>query len=214
MVDTTQNVTGFFQSARFANYLAINGDAPTRETLHLVFHEYTHYYLASQFAGEYPPWFNEGHGRAHGLREVRQGHQAILEHPMVRVYEAREADWIPFERLIRADSRPEYQIAPLGPSFYAQSWLTVHYGMVEDRDFGKQIFPYLTSSIPPDPQDEAAAQSFRGSFGARQNDCANIRATNTMSSGAVNLGEVPPVTLPEGANRSSDHRHPSPPSRI
>ncbi len=66
-----ENVAGFFQRARFANYLALNGDAPPDEALAIVFHEYTHYYLASQFAGEYPPMVQRRAGRADGLRQVR-----------------------------------------------------------------------------------------------------------------------------------------------
>src|SRR5690349_9889987 len=54
-----QGIMGYFQRSRFSNYLALNGDLPPEDTLHVVFHEYTHYYLASQFAGEYPPWYNE-----------------------------------------------------------------------------------------------------------------------------------------------------------
>jgi len=50
---------------------------------------------------------------------------------MDQVYEARDGDWIPFERLIRVDQTdPEYQSHKLAPAFYAQAWLTVHQGMV------------------------------------------------------------------------------------
>src|SRR5688572_31256983 len=95
-----QNVAGFFQRGRFTNYLAMNGDAPPEEARHLVFHEYTHYYLASQFAGEYPPWFNEGLAELMGYAKF-ENRTAILRIPMSQVDEARDSDWIPFDRLIR-----------------------------------------------------------------------------------------------------------------
>ena len=155
-----QNVAGFFQGARFANYMAINGDAPLSEALHVMFHEYTHYYLGSQFAGEYPPWFNEGMAELMGYAKFDKG-MAILQIPMHRVYEAREGNWIPFDRLIRVDhTDPEYQSHRLAPSFYAQSWLAVQYGMVEDREFGKQIFAYLHQLNTVTAQDEAARKGF------------------------------------------------------
>ena len=109
----------------------------------MIFHEYTHFYLASQFAGEYPPWFNEGMAELMGFAKFDQG-MAIMQVPMWRVYEARDGDWIPFERLIRVDhNSPEYQSHKLANSFYSQAWLTVHYGMVENRTFGKQMFEFL-----------------------------------------------------------------------
>ncbi len=74
-----ENVAGFFQRARFANYLALNGDAPPAEALVIVFHEYTHYYLASQFAGEYPPWFNEGLAELMGYARFEQGQRRIAD---------------------------------------------------------------------------------------------------------------------------------------
>jgi len=54
-----KQIAGYFQRARFDNYMALNGDEGDY-AIYVMFHEYTHFYLASQFAGEYPPWFNEG----------------------------------------------------------------------------------------------------------------------------------------------------------
>ena len=127
-----ESIAGFFQRARFSNYLAMDGDAPPQQARQLVFHEYSHYYLASQFAGEYPPWFNEGLAELMSYAKFDKN-QVILQIPMDHFREARDGAWIPFERLIRVDrTDPEYQSHKLLPSFYAQSWLTVHYGMVEN----------------------------------------------------------------------------------
>ena len=123
-----QNVAGWFQQGDFANYMVMNGDAEAAEATHIIFHEYTHFFLASQFAGEYPPWFNEGLAELMGFAKFTKD-MAVLQIPMYRVYEARDGDWIPFERMIRVDRRsPEYQSHKLADSFYAQAWLTVHYG--------------------------------------------------------------------------------------
>ena len=77
-VQPGRSLAGFFQRARFANYMAINGDASLDEALHVMFHEYTHYYLASQFAGEYPPWFNEGLAELMGWARFDKG-MALLQ---------------------------------------------------------------------------------------------------------------------------------------
>ncbi len=192
-----ENVAGFFQRARFANNLAMNGDAPPAEALVIVFHEYTHYFLSSQFAGEYPPWFNEGLAELMGYARFDKN-KVILAIPMGRLYEARDGAWIPFDRLIRVDhSDREYQSHRLAASFYGQAWLTVHYGMVENRDFGRQIIQYLNELNKLVPQQEAAKTSF-GDLAAADQLLRNYSRQSRLSSGAMDLGEMPSVTLPAG----------------
>jgi len=191
-----RDVAGFFQRARFSNYMAINGDAPTEEALHVMFHEYTHYYLASQFAGEYPPWFNEGLAELMGWAKFDKG-MALLRVPMYQVYEARDGDWIAFERLIKVDhDDPEYQSHKLAPSFYAQSWLTVNYGLIENRIFGAQIFRYLQKLNTLVPEDEAAREAF-GDLAAADKLLRDYSHYSSIAGGGINLGEVPEVQLPE-----------------
>ena len=191
-----REVAGFFQRARFSNYMAINGDAPTEEALHVMFHEYTHYYLASQFAGEYPPWFNEGLAELMGWAKFDKG-MALLRVPMYQVYEARDGDWIPFDRLIKVDhSDPEYQSHALAPTFYAQSWLTMNYGLIENREFGAQIFRYLQKLNTLVPQDEAARLAF-GDLAAIDKLLRDYSRAKSIAGGGVALGDVPEVQLPQ-----------------
>jgi hypothetical protein len=104
--------------------MVMNGDAESAESTHIIFHEYTHFVLSSQFAGEYPPWFNEGLAELMGFAKFDKD-KAVMQIPMYRVYEARDGKWIPFDRLIRVDhNSPEYQSHKLADSFYAQAWLT------------------------------------------------------------------------------------------
>ena len=193
-----ENVAGFFQRARFANYLALNGDAPPAEALVIVLHEYTHYFLASQFAGEYPPWFNEGLAELMGYARFDE-RKVTLEIPMSRVYEARDGNWISFDRLLRVDhSDPEYQSHRLAASFYGQAWLTVHYGMVENRDFGRQILKYIKELNKLVPQEEAASTSF-GDLAAADKLLRDYSRQNTLTRGGMDLGEMPQVKLPAGS---------------
>lgn len=192
-----EHVAGFFQRARFSNYLAMDGDAPSQDALTVVFHEYTHYYLASQFAGEYPPWFNEGMAELMGYAKFTKN-QVVLQIPMHHVIETREHEWIPFERLIRVDQTdPEYQSHKLVPSFYAESWLAVNYGMVENRDFGRQIFRYLTQLNTLVPLADAARDCF-GDPAAIDKQLRDYSRQSTPSSGGLTLGEMPSVTFPAG----------------
>ena len=193
-----QNVAGWFQQGDFANYMVMNGDADAAEATHIIFHEYTHFFLASQFAGEYPPWFNEGLAELMGFAKFTKD-MAVLQIPMYRVYEARDGDWIPFDRLIRVDhSSPEYQSHKLADSFYAQAWLTVHYGLVENRQFGKQMIDYLNLLNRLQPLDEAQKQTFGTDSAAIDKQLRTYSRNTRMMSGGIGLGTLPPVTLPAG----------------
>jgi tetratricopeptide (TPR) repeat protein len=194
-----QNVAGFFQQGNFVNYMALNGEAPHEEAVHIVLHEYTHFYLATQFAGEYPPWFNEGLAELMGFAMFKDDGTAVMQIPMYRVEDARRGDWIPFERLIKVSMNdPEYQSHKLSDNFYAQAWLTVHYGFVENRQFGTQITTYLNELNTLHPHEQAARTAFGESLDAVDKQLRAYSRNNRMSSGAIAIGEVPPFALPKG----------------
>jgi hypothetical protein len=192
-----ERVAGFFQRARFSNYMALDGDSDDY-AIYVMFHEYTHFFLSSQFAGEYPPWFNEGLAELMAYAKFT-GNRTVLQIPMFRVHEARDRDWITFDRLIKIDrNSPEYQSHKLAASFYAQAWLTVHYGMVEERPFARQIFAYLNQLNTLVPQEEAARNVFGEDLGAIDAKLRAYARSNNMGSGGLELGEVPEFTLPKG----------------
>lgn len=189
-----QHVAGFFQPGTFANVIILNGDTQSWITTQLVFHEYTHYFLSSQFGGVYPPWFNEGLAELMGYSRLEKN-RALLLIPDHRQRGAGDRDWIPFERMLRVShDSPEYQSHKLADSFYAQAWLTVHYGMLENREFGRQMFEYLAKLNTLVPQDEAAATF--GDLAAADTRLREYARSGKMSSGAIALGDVPEVTLP------------------
>ena len=195
-LEPRQNLAGWFQRADFANYVTINGDADRAMAVATLFHEYTHYYLASQFSGEYPPWFNEGIAEFMGYTMFDAKGRAIMRLPVFNIYEARDSDWIPFERLIKVDHwSPEYQSHKLNGSFYAQAWLTVHYGMLGNRDFSKKMFAYLAQLNSLQPIDEAARNTFGDLAAVDRELRAYSRAK--MMSGVITLGDLPAVTLPQ-----------------
>ncbi len=192
-----ENIAGYFQRAPFSNYMTFDGDASIDEALHVMFHEYTHYYLATQFAGEWPPWFNEGMAELMGWARFDKN-MAYMQVPLEQVQEARDGDWIPFDRLIRVDdSDPEYQSHRLAPQFYAQSWLTLNYGFIENREFGRQVIKYVGEINRLVPQPQAATDAF-GDLAAIDKLLRDYSHASTIAGGGLNLGEVPPVEMPAG----------------
>jgi tetratricopeptide (TPR) repeat protein len=188
-------IAGWFQPGRFSNVIVMNGDAEGFEATHLVFHEYTHYFVSSQFSGEYPPWFHEGLAELMSYTRFGEGDVILLLPDHLRA-QARTGDWIPFDRLIRVDrNSPEYLSHKLAANFYAQSWLTVHYGMLENREFGRKIFDYLNLVNRLIPHEQAAREAF-GDLGAIDQQLRDYSRSNKMKSGGLSFGQVPEVTLP------------------
>lgn len=193
-----QNVIGWFQSSRFANYIVMNGDADRGAALSTIFHEYTHYYLRSQFAGVFPPWFNEGLAEVMAYAKFTPQNTAVLQNPMGRVYDARAGKWIPFERMLLVDhGSPEYVDHNMASDFYAQAWLTVHYGLVENRQFGRQMLDYLDRLNRLVPQKDAASAAFTD-LAAADRQLRDYSRETRRASGALSLGEIQSFELGEG----------------
>lgn len=190
------DVAGWFQRGNFTNYMTMNGEAERGVAVHVILHEYTHYYLASQFSGEYPPWFNEGLAEFMSYAKFDDQNKVVLQLSPDLMAEARDGDWIPFERLLKVDHySPEYQSHKLMPSFYAQAWLTVHYGLIENRDFGRHMIDYLNELNSLTPIDAAAKDTF-GDLAAADALLRAYSRNDRMMSGATRLDAVPAVTLP------------------
>lgn len=193
-----QNVGGFFQRGEFENFMALDGAESFDLTQVVLFHEYTHYFLASRFAGQYPPWFNEGLAELMGYAKFDEG-RVILRIPGPRLTDVRMSEWIPFERMIRIDQNdPEYQSHKLAPSFYGQAWLTVQYGMVENREFGAQMFDYLADRNRLVPHEDAARKAFGEDLSVPDKWLRDYVRESGMSSGLVNIPVQPPVELGPG----------------
>ena len=119
---------------------------------------------------------------------------------MWHVYEARDGDWIPFERLIRVDhNSPEYQSHKLANSFYAQ--------VLADRALRHGREPRIRQAdVPvPEPAQQCCGRSKKrprprsADLGVMDKQLRDYsRRSTSMSSGSMRLGEVPAVDAAPG----------------
>jgi tetratricopeptide (TPR) repeat protein len=191
-------VGGVFLPRRFANYLLINGDSDRALTLRIIFHEYTHFFIRSQFAGEYPPWFDEGMAELLGMARFR-GDTALFDVAVDRVLDARAGEWIPFDRLLKIEnSSPEYQSHNLARGFYGQAWLTVHFGKVADAEFGAHMFAYLKALNQLVPPDVAARDAFGNDLAAVDQQLRAYSRRKGYNVGSIRIGTATPLTMGAG----------------
>ena len=193
-----EGVAGFFLPQRFANYILIDGESDRDSALQIVYHEYTHFFLRSQLSGEYPPWFNEGLAELFSMARFHDG-QAEFGVPVGRVLDVRDSQWIPFDRLLAiSQTDPEYMSHTLMPGFYGQAWLTVQYGLVEDRQFGAQMLTYINALNRLVPADEAARSSFGADLATTDKKLFEYSRRSKLSAVGIRIAESPPLALSAG----------------
>jgi hypothetical protein len=135
-LELSSGIPSEFVPTRFANYIIANNTTINRINL---FHEHTHLYLYNQMPGVYPVWFDEG------LAVMMA--RAMYTGSKVEIYPARHGDeggWIPISRVLRATrTSPEYLSQQQLYSLHFESHGLVYRALIDDTEFGKQVFKYL-----------------------------------------------------------------------
>ena len=193
-----EGIGGLFVPRRFANYILIDGDTDRGKAWPLIFHEYTHFFLRSQFSGEYPPWFNEGLAEMFSEASFKND-MTVFGIPAQRVFDTRQSEWITFDRLLAVDqSSPEYQSHSMMPGFYGQAWYTMHYGMLENRPFGKQIFTYINQLNFLVPREEATRDTFGADLATIDKQLFEYSRRSKLATGGIKVAQSVPLPLSAG----------------
>ena len=130
---------GYFNPRMRANYAVMIPESgkSSAETLK---HEYTHYLIRNRDRLRYPAWIEEGLSEVFSTLSVDG---TVLEYGRLlegRVDSLIYERWLPFEDVIAARDTGSMS-RRVGPMFYAQSWLLVHYLMI-----GRQESPFSVES--------------------------------------------------------------------
>jgi hypothetical protein len=158
----SENIDGLFTDASgISNDLVVPVKGTSVGTYPVIFHEYSHFIVRTQFPGYCPPWFDEGLAELLSTAQFRED-RIVLKAPRDRLYSLQVGPWIPADAFfrVRHDSR-EYQSHQLAPSFYAQAWLTMNYAFVVEPAFLRQLVEYVLRLNRGEPEDAAAGAAFQ-----------------------------------------------------
>lgn len=187
-------IVGEFVPARFANYLLFGQVADSPGLSEEISHEYTHYFLQTQFRGGYPLWFDEGLAELMQTTRLGAG-QATIGWPRETI----SPGWLPMERLLRVDkSSKEYLLEPSSFWIHQQSWAMVHKGFVAEPAFRAQLFAYLKAVDDLRPIDAAVADSFGMSVKELGKKIETYLKKRTVSAAQFQFDPPPPVALGNG----------------
>ncbi len=116
---------GYFQAGLRENTILMHGMRGDYESS-IIQHEYVHHLVNNADGYDYPPWYREGYADYLGAVALRGDTVELFGVQRGRVATLRHYDWLPAEALLD-DSAPSGLTEEQISSFYAQSWLLVHY---------------------------------------------------------------------------------------
>ncbi|MEJ0086362.1 MAG: hypothetical protein WDO72_11800 [Pseudomonadota bacterium] len=190
-----------FAPARFANYLLIGAPPDEYSVTGAVAHEYSHYFLHTQFHGGFPLWFDEGLATLVTFTQVWRG-IVTVRNPYFGEHLSRR---IPMERLLRIDkSSPEYLNMPTASGVHEQSWGIVHKGLIDDLKFGSRMFAYLKAVDDLQPIDAAVPEYFKMSVS--ELDAEITRYLHQWSFARAEFSYRAPRSVAAGAGRALGER--------
>jgi tetratricopeptide (TPR) repeat protein len=159
---------GFFLRGPEKNFVLLRLDTETAELYHAVFHEYTHL-LVNQNVKSLPRWLDEGLAEFYGNTRILDKEVQLGYPSRDHVEFLRENRMIPLATLFAVDhSSPYYNEEHKGSVFYAQSWVLVHYLMMEGSKQGKNPMAAFLMLVDQDVDATEAGTRAFGDLGKLQ----------------------------------------------
>jgi tetratricopeptide (TPR) repeat protein len=195
-------VGGYVVREPLAPCMALRLDA-AGEFTRTVFHEYAHVLFDPAAA---PLWLSEGVADYYSTATVLLDRQHVELGRAITAHVSRVArHWVPLTRILAISRASRVWGTDEGQSFYAESWLLVHYLMLETPAHGAQI-PRLVARLARGDDEEAA---FREEVGPPARIDAELRRY-------VSRGLAPStvVSLPAQIGAKAAREHPMTPAEV
>jgi tetratricopeptide (TPR) repeat protein len=160
-----REVAGIFHRTPWGNYIVFNSSASAEDPLSVVYHEYTHFFVGTNYAST-PLWLNEGLAEFYSTFHATSSGLQIGRPVRYHVLELREGWKLPLARMLAVrHSDPEYREGDKAGPFYAQSWLLAHFVQVGDRSLSPRLVDLLGRIDRGEPLEQAFPAAFGTSFG-------------------------------------------------
>ena len=147
-------VAGYFQPGEDVNYITLSTEGEDAETFSVIFHEYVHFIVNTNFGkSEIPPWFNEGLAEYYSTFAIEDDIKAKLGLPLGRhVLLLQQSEFMPLDTLFNISNNQLHQTGDHSRSiFYAESWALLHYLIQSGKsDALGNFMNFLLSDVPPE----------------------------------------------------------------
>jgi tetratricopeptide (TPR) repeat protein len=132
--------SGVFHSDGEKDYIVLRLDAEGTTAFHTSYHEYTHSLMHLNFS-RLPLWVREGVAEFFGNSLLSEEKATTGTVDRGHVYVLGKNDWLPMETLFQVtESSPYYNETNQASVFYAESWATVHYLLLDPEARRADLF--------------------------------------------------------------------------
>jgi tetratricopeptide (TPR) repeat protein len=154
------HIVGYFVPTLRNNLVALSAGEDGVQSRVVLFHEYAHFLLRNEARRSYPMWFDEGFAELLSSVDVLGALVRVGIVPSHRVSWLLYAPKIPYSRVLGARSFEGWSSNDVG-SFYAQSWLLVHYlALGQGGNFTPRLDRYLDQIGQGVPVERAFPDAF------------------------------------------------------
>jgi tetratricopeptide (TPR) repeat protein len=154
-------VAGYFQPGEDVNYITLSTDGKIEDTYGIIFHEYVHYLLETNFGKtDLPPWFNEGLAEYYQTFSIKEDKEVLLgglQKNHLRLLQQNKL--IPLKDFFAVDNYSLHKNSNHSRSvFYAQAWALIHYLLQGNGGVYKDDLNTFLSLVIKDTEPEKAFQ--------------------------------------------------------
>ena len=152
---------GLYQQGEDKHYVVLRLDSEGENPYHSLYHEYTHALLHLNFA-TLPLWLDEGLAEFYGNSRLGDKESKVGTIDQSHLYILGQHKPLPIEMLLNVEQRsPYYNEADQASVFYAESWVLVHYLMLDPEAHEQQLLKnFLAAWDKSGSQIEAARLAF------------------------------------------------------
>lgn len=153
--------SGLYIAGEDRHYVALRTNVQTENPYQVIYHEYTHAIINLNFRG-LPVWLNEGLAEYFGNSSIHDKYTEIGRVPAYHLRTLQQGQLIPIHTLFEADKQsPLYNEQDHTLMFYAESWLIVHYLMLDPEARQRQLLnTFLSNWDESGDQLKAAEKAF------------------------------------------------------
>ena len=152
---------GIYVPGEAEHFVAVRTDTQGENPYEIVYHEYTHALIHLNYR-DLPAWIDEGIAEFLGNTEIREESVQIGKIDSYHLQELHENKLIPIDTLLEVDhNSPYYNEQNRTTLFYAESWVLVHYLMLDPDARQQQLLTKFQNAwVASGNQVIAAQQTF------------------------------------------------------
>jgi tetratricopeptide (TPR) repeat protein len=182
---------GIYVPGEAEHFVAVRTDTQGENPYEIVYHEYTHALIHLNYR-DLPAWLDEGIAEFLGNTQIREKSVQIGKIDSYHLRELHENKLIPIDTLLQVDhNSPYYNEQNRTSLFYAESWVLVHYLLMDPDARQQQLLTKFQNAWVASGNQIAAAQQtfgdlkkFADKMGAyARQDRFYVGSFNTVSRG-------------------------------